>query len=250
MSLNIVAIGGGDVKSGETIAIDRRFVNLADKAKPNLLFIPTASQDSEAYIESVQSSFGGRLGCEVDTLRLWNVERWLPSIVRKLESADLIYVGGGNTKAMLEKWRELGVDRELRRIISKGTPVGGVSAGAICWFRVGNSDWPQFEQVPGVLTDRLDCLGIVDLVVCPHARCETFRLGDFKKMMQAEKGVGIALDDCCALQVKDDTYRFISSASGSGAHIICGGEGDHVFEFVESHDDFRPLDELRKRYHG
>ncbi len=239
-----MAIGGGNVGLGETFSIDRRFVALADVAHPKLLFIPTASNDAEEYVTSVVSTFGDRLGCTVDTLKLYSEDRWLPRIVAKLEAADLIYVGGGNTKAMLAKWREVGMDREMKRVVLSGKPVGGVSAGAICWFRVGNSDWPQFENIPDVNTARLDCLGLVDLVACPHTRDEPFRLAEFKNMMSMEKGVGLGLDDGCAIQILDETYRFISSQETSRAHIVVNtGTGVEHF-VVEPHDDFRSLTEL------
>ena len=250
MPRNIIAIGGGDVGAGETLAIDRRFVSLVDKERPRLLFIPTATDDNEDYVAQVESAYRDRLGCEVDVLRLCSDDKWLPTIVRKLDSADLIYVGGGNTKAMLEKWRELGVDRELRRLVSTGKPVGGVSAGAICWFRVGNSDWPAYEQIPDMLTARLDCLGFVDLVLCPHTKNESFRLDEFTRMMAGETGVGVGLDDCCAIQIRDDDYRFIASRNDVGAHLIYRRNQEMVHEYMEPHDDFRPLTSLTCRFIG
>ena len=247
MTRRILAIGGGDIRSGKTFSIDRRFVAQADVAEPNLLFIPTASNDSEEYVESIQAVYGSRLGCSVDVLRLWSEDRWLPSIVAKLDAADLIYVGGGNTKAMLQKWRELGVDREIRRFLAKGKPVGGLSAGAICWFRIGNSDWPQYEQIPNVNTAPLPCLGIVDLALCPHTRDEGFRLAEFKAMMIEEKGTGVGLDDCCAIQIQDEVYRIIASDPLSRAHLIYDWKGTQVHEVLEPHDDYRPLDDLISR---
>ncbi|MDR3692535.1 MAG: Type 1 glutamine amidotransferase-like domain-containing protein [Fimbriimonas sp.] len=246
MARNIIAIGGGEIRTGQTFAIDRRFVAEVDVAVPKLLFIPTASNDSEEYVAAIKLVYGHRLGCTVDVLRLWSEDRWLPSIVPKLESADLIYVGGGNTKAMMEKWRELGVDRELRRLVSKGKPVAGLSAGAICWFRVGNSDWPQYEQIPNMLTARLECLGIVDIVLCPHTRDEAFRLDEFKSMMAAEDGIGVGLDDCCAIQIKGDEYRFLVASDDSMAHLMFHQDGQVVHRVIEPHNDYRHLSELAK----
>jgi len=245
-----MAIGGGDVRAGETLSIDRRFVGLVDVAKPKLLFVPTASMDSEDYVAAIQETYGDRLGCDIEVLRLWSEDRWLPTIVRKLQDADLIYVGGGNTKAMLEKWREAGVDRELRRLVAEGKPVAGLSAGAICWFRVGNSDWPQYESIPNVLTARLECLGLVDLVVCPHTKCESFRLEEFRQMMRSESGVGLGLDDCCAIQIQGNQYRLLASSPDSGAHLIYRKNQELIQEFLCPHDDFRPLSELWTRVDG
>lgn len=244
MRRSIIAIGGGEVRSGETLSIDRRFVCQADVACPKLLFIPTASNDSEDYVHGVEDEFGKRLGCSIDVLRLLSGDQSPTEIVRKLDEADLIYVGGGNTKFMLETWRRHGVDRELRRLVAMGKPVSGVSAGAICWFRVGNSDWPQYEQIPHVKTARLECLGLVDLVLCPHAKNEDFRLADFRQMMAGEEGSGMALDDCCAIQIRDDEYRLLASCPGVGAHLFHRRAGNIEQEFLRPCDEFRPLAEL------
>ena len=70
----IVALGGGEIgRPGypiETTAIDEEIIRLSGKNKPRLLFIPTASRDSEIYIETLQKHFGERLGCKIDVLRL------------------------------------------------------------------------------------------------------------------------------------------------------------------------------------
>ncbi len=240
----------GDVGAGETLSIDREFVSLAGVERPNLLFIPTASEDSEDYVRSIEATYQDRLGCRVDVLRLYSEDRDWAQISTKIEAADLIYVGGGNTKAMLEKWRQVGLDREYWMSVIDGKPVGGLSAGAICWFSVGNSDWPQYENMPNVLTARLDCLGLVDLVLCPHTKNEAFRLGQFREMMLHESSVGLGLDDCCAIQVRGDEYRLLGSQPDVKGHLMFRKGKDIVHEILEVHDDFRPLSELENRILG
>ena len=70
----IVAIGGGEIgRPGfpiETLAIDKQIIASSGKKHPKLLFIPTASGDSEGYVQVVQKYFGKKLGCKVDTLYL------------------------------------------------------------------------------------------------------------------------------------------------------------------------------------
>ena len=70
----IVAIGGGEIgRQGypvETTVIDRETVRLTGKKKPKLLFLPTASSDSDGYVKVVKKHFGKRLGCEVEALYL------------------------------------------------------------------------------------------------------------------------------------------------------------------------------------
>lgn len=239
--MNIVAIGGGEIRSGETEAFDRELVRLA--AGRRLLFIPTASDDAPEYVEVVREAYGA-LGCETEALLLCGRDGDEDRAVEKIKAADLIYVGGGNTKKLVHRWRELGVDRALKAHLAEGKPVGGISAGALCWFRVGNSDWPQFEGIPGVHTARLDCLGFVDLVLCPHTRDEGFRLGEFREMMRGERGVGVGLDDGCALQVRGDAYRILASIEGSVAHRLEWRDGELDERILRPHDDFRPLSRL------
>ena len=70
----IIAIGGGEIgrphENGgfypiETTAIDKEIIKLTNKPNPNLLFIPTASNDSSGYYEVVTKHFS-KLGCLVD----------------------------------------------------------------------------------------------------------------------------------------------------------------------------------------
>jgi dipeptidase E len=236
--MNIVAIGGGSVELGETESIDRELISLAQQPNPLALFIPTASSDAEDYTESFSRAYG-RLGCRVDVLRLLSNDN-----PEKIREADLIYVGGGNTKMMLEVWRQLGVDQLLREHLDKGKPAGGLSAGALCWFRVANSDWPLYEGIPNVNTARLDCLGFVDLVLCPHTRDEGFRLAEFREMMKGESGTGVGLDDGCAIQIRGDEYRILSSIPDSVAHRIEWVKGALQERSLPPHEDFRALTNL------
>jgi len=236
--MDIVAIGGGSVSLGETAEIDRVLIGLAGKERPRVLFVPTASGDDPDYVRDFSRAYEG-LGCEVDSLCLYSGDDPQKSL-----AADAIYVGGGNTKRMIATWKELGVDRLLRDHLNQGKPAGGLSAGSICWFRVGNSDWPIHEGVEGVNTARLDALGFVDLVLCPHTKNEEFRLSEFREMMKGELGAGIGLDDGCAIWVKDDTYRILASLPGSVAHHIEWIDGDLHERVLEPHEDFRPLTEV------
>lgn len=110
----IVAIGGyedEDQKAGfikTPLVIDQKIVSLSAKDSPNFLFVPTASSDSSDYIKSIENIYGKELKCGFDTLLLHSDDLNLEDIKRKFEWADIIYVGGGNTMMMLEKWKHFG----------------------------------------------------------------------------------------------------------------------------------------------
>lgn len=232
------------MSAGETASIDRVLLDLTGKPNPNLLFIPTASGDSEDYVTRLEIGYG-RLGANISTLRLLGDDGDPDVAAQKIDAADVIYVGGGNTKAMLERWRELCVDAALRRFLDSGRPAGGLSAGAICWFRVANSDWPRYEGIPNVNTARLDGLAFVDLALCPHTRDEGFRLAEFTAMMREIPGAGVGLDDGCAIQIRGEEYRILASQPESKAHLLFSVDGEVRYTEMPPHDDFRAIKNLR-----
>lgn len=212
----IVAIGGGELKDLETLPIDRVIVKLAGKKRPKALFIPTASNDSMGYWETFQGVYGKRLGCETDVLFLIREKLSQKKIKEKILSADIIYVGGGNTLRMLRVWRKYGVDELLRKAHEKGSILSGLSAGAIAWFRYGSSDSRRFmkngKQMESLM--RVSALGFLPFTVSPHhIREKKLRDPGIKKIMQRTPGVALALDDNSAILVQDGRYEILRSQS-------------------------------------
>ena len=214
----IVALGGGEIGrpgySIETTKIDKEIIRLTGKKCPKLLFIPTASSDSESYIEVVRKHFGKRLGCKVGELMLINDTS---NLEKRILSADIIYVGGGNTLKMMTLWRKLGVDKILLKAYKKGIVLSGLSAGSICWFNNGNSDSRKFTSGSNKLL-KVRGLGFINALNCPHFNTEKHRETDLKRMMKTTSGVAIALDECAAIEVIDDHYRIITSKSNAKAY--------------------------------
>ncbi len=242
--LNIIAIGGGGLEQGETLKIDEIIVRCTGKTHPTALFIPTASDDSLEYWEIFHKVYGGQLQCKTEVLYL--IKEHLPSedIQGKIERADLIYVGGGNTRKMLALWRDLGVDQILLRAAQRGTVLSGLSAGANCWFRYANSDAPILEGEEGVKTTRVEGLNLVDVALCPHMKREAFRLEEFTNMMRTTPGIGIGLDDNCAFQIRGQEYRFLAAEDDAKAHkLFWEGEKLH-HEYLYPTEDFHALSTL------
>lgn len=202
----IVAIGGGQIRTGGTSRIDREIIHLTGKKHPKLLFIPTASSDADRYWRRVQEHFGTRLKCRTDVLFLVKEQPSKRELRRKILSADMIYVGGGNTLLMMRVWRRLGVDKLLKRAYARGTVLSGISAGAICWFDSGHSDSMSFYNPKNWKYINVKGLGLIRGIHCPHYNTMTRgipRRKHFRRMIQKTDGMGIAIEHNCAIVFVD-----------------------------------------------
>lgn len=245
--MKIVAIGGGEIgRPGfpvETTKIDEEIIRLTGKSKPKLLFIPTASSDSEGYAKVVEKHFGTNLGCKVDTLFLLNQKLSIKEIEDKILNTDMVYVGGGNTLKMMNVWRKYGVDKILVKAGEKGVVLSGVSAGAICWFRSGSSDSRRFTNPKADLI-KVNGINLASALFCPHYDFEKDRKPDLKRLMKKTSGVAIAIDNCCAIEIIDSTYRIISSKKTANAYRVYWKKGKFYEEVIEKSKALSPIREL------
>ena len=240
----LVAIGGGEMAERETLAIDKEVVFLTGKDRPNALFIPTASGDSPEYWQSFQEVYGQELGCETDVLYLLGVSPTIMELERKILSADLIYVGGGNTLKMMRRWRKLGVDRVLSEAYREGVVLSGLSAGCICWFSWGHSDSMAFYRPDSWRYIRVRGMGLIDTLVCPHfdgVSLGVKRREAFEQNVRKHSGVGVAIEDNCAIEVVDGMYRVITSRVGAGAYKLLGRGGELTTERIVQKEGYEPI---------
>ena len=85
------------------------------------------------------------------------------SPAERVAAADVVVVCGGNTANLLALWRLHGIDRALRQAWEGGAALGGVSAGANCWFEACVTDSFSVE-----LDGLDDGLGFLAGSYCPH----------------------------------------------------------------------------------
>jgi dipeptidase E len=240
----IVAIGGGEMKLGDTLPIDKYIVERTGAQWPVALFIPTASSDSRDYAQIVADVYGTQLGCTVNVLRLIENPPPFERTAELIRGADVIYVGGGNTLKMMRLWRRLGVDQLLLEAHDRGAVLCGLSAGALCWFQYGHSDSMSFYHPDDWDYIRVKCLGILPFTGCPHYDGEGRDLS-FQTMIARDGGIGIAIDDCAAFEADGDQFRIHSARSGAGAYRVERIRGKIVQTPIPISADFQPLAALQ-----
>ena len=214
----LVAIGGGEIKQKTTLAIDRFIVERAkeritDGHRPIALMFPTASHDCMPYFNSFRKTYTSVLDVKADVALLSREGLMNADAIReKLAVSDIIYVGGGDTKYMLEVWQRWDILKDILAAYERGAILCGLSAGAICWFEQMYTD---SDIIPGESSDYklLKGLGVLKGTACPHYN---YRQKDFD--LAAEQNAisfSYALEDDAALVFVDGEPKEVVSAGGS-----------------------------------
>jgi dipeptidase E len=167
----IVAIGGGEIKTKETLEIDRYIAELiksrTGERRPCGLFLGTASHDSMPYFNSFRKTYTSVFDIKADVALTVYGEMDYLHIAEKFKKADFLYVGGGDTKFMIETWHKSGIINLIIDAYNRGVVLTGLSAGAICWFKDVYSDFDIISGESGEYKF-MQGLNILDGLACPH----------------------------------------------------------------------------------
>ena len=151
---------------------------------------------------------------------------------------------------MMRIWRGLGVDKILKRAYERGIVFAGVSAGAICWFDSGHSNSLFYYNQKNWKYINVKGMGLVKGIFCPHydgAVGAAKRSEHFSQMIKKTGGMGLAVDNLCAIEVIDDKYKVLSSAPEASAYRVYKKRGRVVSEKIKVTDGMLPISELYRR---
>jgi dipeptidase E len=213
----VLAIGGGGFMAEPESLLDDFLLSLSPARRPRVCFVPTPTGDSDRAIAAFFEAFSPR-ECEPSCLRLFGTPERPAEI---LAQQDVIYVSGGNTANALAVWRLHGIDRALREAWERGAVLGGVSAGASCWFECCVTD--SFGQDLAPLDDGL---ALLPGSFCPHYDGEELRRPVFRRLVDDGFPAGYAADDGAALHfVGPELREVVASRPGARAYQVePGGE--------------------------
>ena len=223
MKKRIIALGGGELKSRETLKIDEY---IAKEAKARAgerramgLFLPTASHDCMPYYNSFHKIYTGLFDIKTDFALTVNREWDEEKMRAKFEKADFLYVGGGDTVFMIEEWKRTGMAELIKEAYERGVLLCGLSAGAICWFEDMYSDSViegEYSMYRG--------LGWVKGKISPHYN---ERMLDFDEIVRYNRYCAWGVENCAALEIEDGTP--VRSVLGGGkVWYLDGTDGERV----------------------
>jgi dipeptidase E len=122
-----------------------------------LIFIPYALADRAAYARKAASRFA-KMGFECKSVDAYK------DVVRALDDADALFVGGGNTFRLLKALHELGLVEAIRRRVEQGMIYMGASAGS----NVACPTIRTTNDMPIVEPPTLKALNLFPYQINPH----------------------------------------------------------------------------------
>jgi dipeptidase E len=225
MEKTLICVGGGELRNKSTLGIDAYCATLAyrhaEGKRPMALFVPTASHDSKPYFNTFRKTYTSVFDIKADlVLTVRGGEMTEEEMQAKIDAADLIYIGGGDTGYMLAEWRRTGLGKKLVAAYRRGVPLVGLSAGAICWFDRMYTDTQMLEGL-GDAYCVMDGWGLMRGMMTPHYNLRT----EFDDVVRREKAFAYAIEDNCAVHFADGVVRRTITTGGQ-AFVLDAREGE------------------------
>lgn len=179
-----------------------------------VVFVPTASNvepgNKDWLIEDYVNCMNAGLEVDIVDISALDKATWLP----RLESANILFFGGGKTMHLMHWLTKSGLQQELPRLL-KTRVYAGISAGScVTGPSVFNSVQNLFDEEYEVVIDK--GLGLVEFQVIPHLNSKYFPKIRTDRLKLASEKISepvYALDDNCAVVV-----------DGKSVEVVGGGE--------------------------
>ena len=207
-----VLIGGGNNTDSrlpyENETIDKEIVKLVKKENPIFLFIGLASNNSDSNYDQIKKYYQ-KLNCHTEYLKKKNIINNPDIVKNKIQRADIIYIGGGDTIKLLDTIKEYKIEPLLRDAYEKGTILVGKSAGAILLSNKGFSDSYILRGEKDTY-EFIDGLNFINVIICPHYHQEEKKTKELEQELLHEKKEVIGLENNTAIIFSDNKKRIIT----------------------------------------
>lgn len=235
--------------------ITKEALELTGAENPRVLLVGSAKPTQEAFDAFVVKAalHFDSLGVTPESLHEFNLAPSPEEATHKIQSADMLWVTGGDTLQLIDFWERHGIASEIGKAAAKGTVLSGGSAGMLAWFEQGHSDSFSYRVAEGDPWDYafVRGLGYIAATGCPHYDGRTkdaaLRKDDFYEKFSTDlsvPGVGIGITNRAALAIHNNSYRVIAvpdEGKPAEVHVFHRVEGEIIDEQLPVHSDYQPL---------
>jgi len=137
--------------------------------RPSIAYVGAASGDNKPFFSMISAYFR-KCGAERVVLApLADRRRKLEKTRAILESADMVFISGGDVEAGMEVLKERQILPFLRELFERGKPFFGSSAGSVMLGR----QWVRWQDPADDATASLfPCMGLAPIVCDTHGEAE------------------------------------------------------------------------------
>jgi dipeptidase E len=205
--MKLVFYSGGDDKDNKQL--DRSFIGLLGKKNPVITFIPSSS-----YLSDQEFKVFVRHYSKYRITRFIHFPIDLPFdkiLFQEVMRSDAIHMGGGNTFYFLNTLRKAKLLPELRKFVSSGGVLTGLSAGAIIMTEnIDLAAYPEFDRDENTVgIKNFASLNLVDFAFFPHFKNSARYDVAFKRYSKQKKKVIYACPDGAGIIVDNGELRFM-----------------------------------------
>jgi cyanophycinase len=198
----IVAVGGGTT----TTAITKRTLELAGGAAARVIVIPQASERSDG---KASAAMWRELGVrDVSILELSDAV----AAVKAVESADLIWMPGGDQNRLMKVLLPTGVPEAIRKRFHAGAVVGGTSAGAAVLSQIMITGEAELDRIRRGATQTAEGLALWPRAIVDQHFVKRQR---FNRLLSAvldrPELVGFGVDESTAAIVRGSKVDVVGS---------------------------------------
>lgn len=201
----LVIVGGG----GFPDDIRNCFLQLAGGKSGRLVIIPTASEQADRTHRYPSYEYWQTQGlASVSMLHTLDPKKANdPTFVKPLTEATAAWLDGGDQTRLANAYRGTAVEKELRKLLTRGGVIGGTSAGASVMSDImitgGNPDAHVSEGF-GLLSN---------VVIDQHFQNRKRRQRLLRVLAIHRECLGLGIDEATAVVVKGHTFTVLGKAN-------------------------------------
>lgn len=185
--------GGRDRKSFESII--KTILKDTGKIQPIIAYVGVASGDNWPFYLMMSAMIKEAGDCQIRRVLITPKKADLNKAQAVLESADAIFMSGGDVEAGMRVLEEKNMAGLLTDLFKRGKILFGVSAGSIMLAR----EWVRWrEPEDDSTTELFSCLGITPIICDTHAEADDWEelKSALKLKEDGTQGYGITSGSC------------------------------------------------------
>jgi len=183
--------------------LDRRFLEMINKDRPKLAYIPSASDSTRRYYRE-KCEYYKKYG--IDDLLYFDLNKeYDPVLTEELLACDAIHLSGGDPFQFLGSIRKRDFGSVLKKYLTNGGILLGISAGAIVLTPSINISHVFYRS----RTDQQQAVGLVDFHFLPHLNQREGRLEDVKRFSIENKATVYACRDGAGMVIRGGKIELV-----------------------------------------